>query len=188
MTNLATLHLYDNDLSSLPGGIFQNLPRLIRLTLYDNDLSSLSDGIFQNLPSLTYLYLHDNDLDSLPDGVFQGLTKLEALDLRRNDLGALPDGVFQGLTYLSYLKLGGQGSSNANMSVPIRLEKVGEDRFKAVAPTGSPFSINVPISGALLEGGGTSITIPAGESGERIRAHLVADRSHRRGGGRLTVA
>ena len=162
LTSLDTLDLSHNNLGSLPDGVFDGVTRLHWLYLYDNDLGSLPDGIFQNLEDLSYLYLHDNDLASLPDGIFQNLPSLGHLDLRRNNLGSLPDGVFQGLRHLSYLRIGGQGSSNANMSVPIRLEKVGEDRFKAVAPTGAPFSINVPISGALVEGGGTSMTIPAG--------------------------
>ena len=162
LTNLTTLYLNKNSLGSLPDGIFEGLTNLTTLYLSENSFSSLPDDFFEGLVKLETLHLDDNDLGSLPDGVFQGLTNLDTLGLRGNDLGSLPDGVFQGMTRLVYLRTGRQGSSNADMSVPIRLEKVGDDGFKAVAPTGAPFSITLPISGALIEGGGTGITIPAG--------------------------
>ena len=148
--------------ASLKAGDFAGMPRLttldLRFLLYD----SVPDGVFDDLPSLATLDLGYNNLTTLPDGIFDDLPSLTTLDLAGNEFTSLPDGVFQGLTSLTTVRAGNQFPSLVDMSVPIRLEKVGDDQFKAVAPTGAPFSINVPISGALLEGGGTSITIPAG--------------------------
>ena len=147
----------------LKAGDFAGMPNLEELQLFHEFYTYLPAGIFQDLPSLTTLELGSNFLSSLPGGVFQGLTNLTTLGLSRNRLSSLPDGVFQGLTNLTALRLGSQGVfSDTDMSVPIRLEKVGDDQIKAVAPTGAPFGIAVPISGAIIEGGGTSITIPTG--------------------------
>ena len=133
-----------------------------RRTQQSHGYTHLPAGIFQDLPSMTMLDLSRNRLRSpLPDGLFDGLTNLRKVDLSRNNIGPLPDGIFVGLN-LTSLHLGLQGNSQVNVSLPIRLEKVGEDSFKAVAPTGAPLSIDVPISGAIIEGGGTSVTIPAG--------------------------
>ena len=147
MSGLTGLDLAYQRFTTLPAGIFQDLPSLATLDLSHNLLTTLPAGIFQDLPSLTTLDLGQNRLSTLGD----------------NKPSSLPDGLFLGLTNLTRLSLGSQGLfSDRDMWVPIRLEKVGEDRFKAVAPAGAPFSIKVPIFGALMEGGGTSITIPAG--------------------------
>ena len=54
--------------------------------------------------------------------------------------------------------------------VTIFLEKVGESQFKAVASTGIPFDIVLPLSvtNGTIDGGANSITIPTGSVGKRI--------------------
>ena len=55
------------------------------------------------------------------------------------------------------------------MPLTVSLEKVADGQFKAVAPTGAPFDIVLPLSvtDGSISGGATSLTIPAGsvESG-----------------------
>ena len=79
LTSLKSLHLSENDLSSLPAEIWQ-------------------------LSSLEVLYLERNDLTSLPAEVGQ-LTSLEVLDLSTNQLTSLPAKIGQ-LTSLKWLDLG----------------------------------------------------------------------------------
>ena len=162
LANLQSLVLARAGTVSLTAGDFAGMSGLITLDLGRTNLGTLPAGVFQGLTNLTKLFLAGAHLGTLPAGVFQGLTNLATLDLRDNDLGSLPDGVFQGLANLTRLRLGGQGESRTNVSVPVALEKVGEDQFKAVSATGAPFSITVPITGALIENDGMSLTIPAG--------------------------
>ena len=65
-------------------------PRLKKLHLYDNQLETLPVGIFNNLSNLKVLSLSHNKLKTLPVGVFNGLSNLEMLYLYYNKLKTLP--------------------------------------------------------------------------------------------------
>ena len=161
-TALKQLLLSGNDLSSLPSGIFDNLTALATLWLGSNDLSSLPSGVFDNNTELTQLYLSSNDFSSLPSDIFDNLTTLTELHLGSNDFSSLPSGIFDGLTALTSLDL----SYNTVNPLPltVSLEKVGDDQFKAVAPTGAPFNIVLPLTVAngSMSGDASSITISRG--------------------------
>ena len=128
----------------------------------ENQLSSLPAGIFDSLTNLTTLYLGENQLSSLPAGIFDNLNALTRIELYQNQLSSLPAGIFDNLTNLTNLSL----SENAVDPLPltVSLEKVGADQFKAVAPTGAPFDIVLPLTVASgsIDGGATTITIPTG--------------------------
>ena len=162
LTSLRTLGMTQNRLTSLPDGIFAGLATLEQLVLYRNQLSSLSADVFAGLTSLEALVLHGNRLTSLPDGIFAGLATLEWLVLYDNRLTSLPDGVFAGLVSLEALNL--RWHTTAPLPLVVTLEKVGESRFKAVAPTGAPFDFVLPVSAAngSIEGDSTAIRIPTG--------------------------
>ncbi|CAM9478389.1 unnamed protein product, partial [Ectocarpus fasciculatus] len=120
-------YLYDNALTTLPEGLFQNTTGLQELELWGNELTTLPEGIFGSLTALEILYLNDNELTTLPEGIFGGLTALEilkhwflsyvcsllcswfSLDTHRylndNELTTLPEGMFGGLTALEILWL-----------------------------------------------------------------------------------
>ena len=167
LTSLEALWLSKNQLTSLPDGVFVGLTSLEQLGMTQNRLTSLPDGVFAGLTSLETLVLYRNQLSTLSADVFAGLTSLETLVLHSNRLTSLPDGVFAGLVSLETLNL----SRNTTDPLPlaVTLEKVGESRFKAVAPTGAPFEFVLPVRAAngLIEGDSTAIRIPAGavESG-----------------------
>ncbi len=167
LTSLEELRLHSNQLTSLPEDIFIGLTSLKVLILYSNQLTTLPPGIFNGLSSLSRLRFGYNQLTTLPAGLFDGLNSLTDLRMIGNQLSELPDGIFVGLTGLTTLSLG----SNAvdPLHLPVSLEKIGIDEFKAVAPTGAPFDIVVPIRvrNGEINGGTTSLTIPAGsvESG-----------------------
>ena len=162
LSDLKELNFWNAKLTGLPEGIFAGLSNLTRLDLYGNDIQELPPGLFAGLSRLSYLSIGSNDLTTLPDGIFSGLTNLTELSVYRNQLSSLPAGVFSGLTSLEELSL----SRNRVDPLPlsISLEKVGNNQFKAVAPTGAPFALPVPVSsvGGTFEGNAGAVSIPAG--------------------------
>ena len=163
LTDLERLYLYGGQLTDLPDGIFADLSNLDILELQGNCLAQLSPGVFRGLSRLHSLFISDNELTSLPEAVFSDLTALKFLVLGDNQLSNLPDGIFSGLTTLEVLELG------RNQVDPLRLgislERVGDNQLKAVAPTGAPYALELPLtvsSGGEVGGGANSITIPAG--------------------------
>ena len=102
----------DNDLVTLPDGIFDQLSSLTRLDLDGNDLVAVPDGIFDQLSSLTSLFLSGNAFSALPDGIFDQLSSLTWLGLAGNAFSTLPDGIFDQLTSLTWLGLAGNAFSS----------------------------------------------------------------------------
>ena len=125
-------------------------------------MSSLSAGIFDNNTALTNLSIGFNNFSSLPSGIFEKLTNLIGLGLLGNQFRSLPNGIFNGLPTLTSLNV----SQNPVDPLPltVSLEKVAEGQFKAVALTGAPFDIVLPIhvTNGSVTGGATTLTIPAG--------------------------
>ena len=161
LTALIGLELW-GELTTLPAGIFDQLSALRYLDLYDNDLSSLPSGIFDQLTNLTSLNFEQNQFTTLPAGIFDNITALTRLGLRRNRLSSLPTGIFDGLTALESLSL--HHNPVDPLPLTVSLEKVDADQFKAVAPTGAPFDMVLPLTVAngTIDGGATTLTIPAG--------------------------
>ena len=163
LTALELLKLSDNDLTALPAGIFSGLGALDTLELQDNRIANLPSNVFASLAGLESLVLSNNRLSGLPANVFSGLADLQTLELEGNRLSSLPDGVFSGLESLSSLKLGGNTVDPLPLSVT--LEKAGVSEFRAVAATGSPFRLVLPVSASSageIAGGATSVTIDTG--------------------------
>ena len=178
LTGLEELHLGSNQLTILPEDIFDGLTVLTTLRLYGNQLSSLPEDIFDELTSLTWIQLGYNRFTTLPSSIFDGLTKLTVLAMRGNQFTTLPDGIFEELTGLTRLHL----EENAAYPLPltVSLEKVGDNQFKAVAPTGAPFDIVLPlnIANGTIYSGATTITIPAGSlESEPLTVLRTSDRT-----------
>ena len=85
-----------------------------------------------------------------------------ALPMGGNQLSSLPAGIFDHLNALTGLWL--QNNSVNPLPLTVSLEKVGEGQFKAVAPTGAPFDIVLPLNVAngSINDGATTITISTG--------------------------
>ncbi|MDE2887997.1 MAG: leucine-rich repeat domain-containing protein [Gemmatimonadota bacterium] len=159
---LALLTMSDNHLTALPEGVFSGLSELTELYLRDNQLTTLPEGIFSGLAALTELHLYNNQLTALPESVFNGLSELRSLDLHGNELTVLPEGLFSGLSSLTSINL--SRNSVDPLPLTVSLQKVADGQFKAMAPTGAPFEIVLPLSvtNGSISGGATTITIPAG--------------------------
>ena len=120
LTNLTTLGLLFNGLSSLPARVFDPLTKLTTLMLTGNRLSTLPVGVFDNLTELTTLFLDNNGLSRLPAGVFDNLTRLTVLNLGNNRLVSLPAGVFDNLPAGITLELIGNESMTCLPAIPPR--------------------------------------------------------------------
>ena len=189
LSRVGQLDLSNNALTTLSDGTFAGLTQLSTLILSSNRLTTLSDGTFAGLTALVNLYLQGNALTTLPDGVFAGPTALDRLDLARNPLTALPPRVFDGLSLDGLLDLGNirlsgfgddlftglvaldrftvsleEGHDATPLMVGVSLVSDAEGSFKAVAPTGAPFALVLPVSvtGGSIDGGATTVTIPIG--------------------------
>ena len=125
-------------------------------------VNAASDVTDTHLAAITSLDLRAEGITALKAGDFEGLSALTHLNLYGNQLSSLPDGIFEGLTALTTLRLG--GNTVNPMLITVSLEKVGNGQFKAVARTGAPFAIVLPISavnGSISENA-TTVTIPKG--------------------------
>ena len=162
LSELTELYLRDNQLTTLPEEVFNGLAALTELHLYNNQLTALPESVFNGLSALRSLDLHGNLLTTLPEGMLSGLTSLTTLNLESNRLTTLPDSIFAGLTGMTRLAMGGNAADP--LPLDVFLEKTGEGQFKAVAPTGAPFDIVLPliVTNGSISGGATTITIPAG--------------------------
>ena len=163
LVTLQHLHLGNNQLSVLPETVFSGLDALQTLHLGSNRLASLRVDAFSGLVKLEELWLRSNRLRSLPAGIFSGLPALQNLYLSENWLTNLPNGVFLGSPALEELYLNRNRLDPLPLSVS--LEKVGDSQFKAVAPSGAPFNLEVSVSisdTGMLEGDVMAVAIPAG--------------------------
>ncbi|KAK1896739.1 Platelet glycoprotein V [Dissostichus eleginoides] len=82
--------LYENQLTSVPEDIFQNLPNLKEIGLHGNKIAELSPNLFPHKDKLNKLLLENNLLTGLPEGFFVGFPQLKTLTLQKNKLTSLP--------------------------------------------------------------------------------------------------
>ena len=162
LNSLQGLSLAGTALTALELGTFDGLNSLTWLDLAGNALTTLEPGIFDGLNSLEGLYLTDNALTTLEPGIFDGLNSLTWLLLSSNALTTLEPGIFDGLNSLTFLEL--QNNQVDPLPITISLERVREDKFKAKAHTGAPFTIvlSVQVTNGDLVGEASHITIPTG--------------------------
>ena len=162
LANLRYLVLNQNRLSGEIPSELGNLASLRYLELDQNRLSGEIPAELGNLTNLERLVLSDNQLTGTIPKELSNLTHLTHLELDDNQLSTLPDSLFAGLSSLAVLRL--DGNAVDPLPLAVSLEQVGADQVKAVAPTGAPFEIVLPISvtNGRLSGGATTLTIPAG--------------------------
>ena len=187
LDRLRHLTISANDLDELPANLFSGLPALEHLSMNNVRLAALPEGIFSGLDELRILELSRNRLVQLPPGILSGLNSLRVLNLTRNRIGSLrgdafsglaslrllrlndnrlselPPGLFSGLSGLAVIDL--SGNAVPLLPVPVTIEKAGDSEFKAIAPTGAPFTFELPVTiseSGEIEGGANSVRVPAG--------------------------
>ena len=164
--NLRSFHFTRGALRTLPSGFFQAATALRSISLHKNALRSLPEGIFAGLPDLRTIDLSDTKLLSLPRRVFAGLPGLREVKVTspripnsaqpESPFTRLPEAAFEGLSAaLQELVLD-------RVSLEVSLRSAGPGRFRAVAPSGAPFDIELPVSVTNGSIDPTSLTIPAG--------------------------
>ncbi len=139
-----------------------DLAVITNLNLVDMRIKSLRTHDFSGMLALTTLYLNNNELAHLPEDIFDGLLSLKTVSLRGNKLTYLPDGIFEGFVSLESLDL--SGNAVDPLTLTLSLEKVDEDGFKAVIPTGAPFDISLTLTttNGTISDSIDTITIPQG--------------------------
>ena len=150
LTTLCFLFLDNNRLSSLPGGLFDDLCQLSSLSLARNrfvdvqDLSLTGSGrpvrrrCGRGLARLRTLDLHDNRLRRLTAGAFRSLRSVVEINLSGNQLSVVEAGAFSGLDALRTLYIDGNrltGVAPAMFDGPAALTTLdlGRNRLSDVA-------------------------------------------------------
>ena len=128
------------------------------------NIDAAADVTETHLATIISLNLRAKSISALNSGDFSGMTGLTDLNLYGNQLSSLPHGIFEGLTALTTLRLG--GNTVDPLPISVSLEKTDDGQLKAVAPTGAPFDIVLPISatnGSIADST-TSLTISKGST------------------------
>ncbi len=105
LTNLQYLWLSGNAITSIDAGGFEGLTNLQSLDLGYNLITSIEAGDFEGLTNLQSLVLGSNAITRIEAGGFEGLTNLQSLYLSFNDITSIEAGDFEGLTNLQWLSL-----------------------------------------------------------------------------------
>ena len=100
---LEVLHLQDNSLGYLiksdSGGVlFSELTALRELHLENNGLTSLPGGMIRSLESLQTLYLQENSISNWGDGFFNGTTSVRMVNLTSNKISYINESSLSGLS------------------------------------------------------------------------------------------
>ena len=87
---LEILSIHSCQLETIPGDLFQGLHLIQEVILGSNKISELPSGVFDGIPSLEFLFLNNNRLNDLSPGIFNELKALEILGVEGNQLSCLP--------------------------------------------------------------------------------------------------
>ncbi|XP_028300384.1 leucine-rich repeat-containing protein 15-like [Gouania willdenowi] len=105
LTSLEQLQLDGNKLYNITSDMFDGLVGLLVLDLSRNGLTHLTPGVFDMMTNLTFLTLARNFIKTLPPNIFHSLTNLRRLVLHDNNLEVLEPGIFDALVNLVDLKI-----------------------------------------------------------------------------------
>ncbi|NXD60485.1 ISLR2 protein, partial [Corvus moneduloides] len=128
-SNVTTLSLSANKISSLPRGAFAEVTQVSSLWLAHNEIAAIEPGALavlvqlknldishnqiaefpwqdlRNLSALQLLKMNNNRMALVPQGAFRTLKDLRSLRINNNRFATLPEGVFDSLGSLSHLQI-----------------------------------------------------------------------------------
>ena len=160
LSNLRVITFWHQGLRHLPAGAFDGLSSLTELSLGGNPINTAERGVFSDLSSIVDLHI-TNPWTSWPEGIFEGLSTLRFVNYDHSAVKfrTFPDRAFAGLSAPLELFTG-----EVSVRLAVSLESAGTGRFRAVAPSGAPFDMVLPVSVAngSIAGGATTVTIAAG--------------------------
>ena len=105
MFRLSTLHLSDNNLSSIPRHLYKLCPNIQRLELSNCNIQIVDKESFFFLKSIKLINLNDNKIMKLEVGTFKNLSTLERLNLDTNFISHIQQGLLDDLHKLEILDL-----------------------------------------------------------------------------------
>lgn len=107
LISLRVFNISNNNLRSLPEGLFTSSRELREIYLQNNEITDLASGIFHRLEQLLVLDLSGNKLTSnhIDDETFLGLIRLIVLNLSHNSLSHIEGNTFKDLFFLQILDL-----------------------------------------------------------------------------------
>ena len=111
-------------LVELPGTVFNSLTNLESLVMSYQGLTTFSSGTFHNLWKLRTLDLSHNEITSLPVGLFENNINLIAMTFRGNNLKTIVPGTFDRNTELVYIDLILNKIHDINSKVFEKLENI----------------------------------------------------------------
>lgn len=107
-SDLETVDVSNNQLTSLHRDVLRNCNKLDTLILANNTLSELPDTIFSEVTSsLTHLDMSGNFFTSLTSRLVSSLDSLVSLDVSQNEIESVHGQALNGLKNLQYLRLDG---------------------------------------------------------------------------------
>ena len=86
MTNLTSLRLNDNNITTITSHDFGTLPELRVLDLQGNQISQIEPLALQGLRNLSSLLLHNNELVTIPSAFLHTTLTDVSIDMNENDL------------------------------------------------------------------------------------------------------
>lgn len=102
---LMSLNASGNQIANLSKFTFSGLKSLRVLDLSGNLIESLEGGVWENSPNLWELHLRSNKIITIGEGVFDPLINLKVLDLSDNQLLDVPSGALRRLPSLRTLNM-----------------------------------------------------------------------------------
>lgn len=99
------LYINNQTMSSIPNGLNDQFPQLLKVTLWNSKLENIQEKNFQGLTNLVELYLSHNLISSINETVFSSLRNLEVLVLSYNQIAKLNSKIFKELRNLKVIEL-----------------------------------------------------------------------------------
>ncbi|KAJ8259872.1 hypothetical protein GJAV_G00174420 [Gymnothorax javanicus] len=143
---LKALSLEGNEITTIPTGAFNGLPRLEWVNLSKNKITSaaIDPQVFKGLKHLTRLYMEGNRLDHIPPGLPPSLQELK---INENNVRGIDENSLQNLPNLITLELEGNKLSEGNVAPTAFLPllnlsylRLGRNHFRTV-PLGLPAAL-----------------------------------------------